>query len=441
MSVVDGRFHASVTPELRERARRELEVDNRLTKERVRLYEDSPWPGHLALPRAWGLSRFPDWEGVDYRVSGSRSLALRSTFSPRFGQAEAVEGVMDCLNRKSGGILVSGCGTGKTIMGIEVALRLGRPTCVLVHKEFLAEQWEKDIHKVCPEARVGILRRDRADTGNDYDFVLAMVQSLTSPTRQYPADWFWSFGLVICDEVHRHAAEVWQTAIQKMPAHYRLGLTATYRRADGMMPVIAGHIGDVAYELKELSAKMSPTVHFVTLTTSLEPKDYLNPWDKELNRGKLVTKLASMDNRNEAIAKILLEALKSERKVFVLSERLKQLSWMAARMQQGGVLVSDIGFFIGGKTVDQLEEAAGRRLILATYQMAQDALNRVDLDTLFLITPRADVEQSVGRILRDETVGKPRLVVDIVDKHVPPCLSLRAARARQYARLGYEVRN
>jgi len=52
---------------------------------------------------------------------------------------------------------------------------------------------------------------------------------------------------------------------------------------------------------------------------------------------------------------------------------------------------------------------------LATYAMAAEALDIKSLSILLMATPKTDITQSVGRILRVK--HKNPIVVDIVDRH------------------------
>jgi len=52
---------------------------------------------------------------------------------------------------------------------------------------------------------------------------------------------------------------------------------------------------------------------------------------------------------------------------------------------------------------------------LATYAMAAEALDIKTLNTLVMVTPKTDIVQSVGRILRTKSDSK--IIVDIVDSH------------------------
>jgi len=63
----------------------------------------------------------------------------------------------------------------------------------------------------------------------------------------------------------------------------------------------------------------------------------------------------------------------------------------------------------------QLKLSETKKIIVATYAMAAEGLDIKTLTTLILATPRTDVVQAVGRILR---VKRERpLVVDILDTH------------------------
>jgi len=64
-----------------------------------------------------------------------------------------------------------------------------------------------------------------------------------------------------------------------------------------------------------------------------------------------------------------------------------------------------------------LKESELKQVIIATYSMAAEALDIKTLTTLIMATPKTDIEQAVGRILREKH-GSP-IVVDIIDEHQP----------------------
>ena len=65
-----------------------------------------------------------------------------------------------------------------------------------------------------------------------------------------------------------------------------------------------------------------------------------------------------------------------------------------------------------------LKETETKKVVIATYAMASEGLDIKTLTTLIMATPKTDIEQSVGRILREKNEIGP-LVVDIIDSHDP----------------------
>ena len=86
----------------------------------------------------------------------------------------------------------------------------------------------------------------------------------------------------------------------------------------------------------------------------------------------------------------------------------------------------------------KLDESAKSTVILASYGMASEALDIPTLNTLFMVTPRRNIQQSVGRILRAKTETEP-LIVDIVDQ-LPSFNSQGMHRRKYYKKLNYNIK-
>jgi superfamily II DNA or RNA helicase len=78
--------------------------------------------------------------------------------------------------------------------------------------------------------------------------------------------------------------------------------------------------------------------------------------------------------------------------------------------------MTSIGFYVGGMKEEKLKESESKQLILGTYAMASEGLDIKTLTTLIMATPKSDVCQSVGRILRSKHSSP--LVVDLIDDHI-----------------------
>jgi superfamily II DNA or RNA helicase len=78
--------------------------------------------------------------------------------------------------------------------------------------------------------------------------------------------------------------------------------------------------------------------------------------------------------------------------------------------------ICTVGYYVGGMKESALKESESKQVVLATYSMAAEGLDIKSLTTLFMITPMTNIEQSVGRILRQKHEFAP-IVVDIIDTH------------------------
>ena len=87
----------------------------------------------------------------------------------------------------------------------------------------------------------------------------------------------------------------------------------------------------------------------------------------------------------------------------------------------------------------ELEQSAQKRVVIATFQLAQEGLDIPVLDTVILATPKSDIKQSIGRIMR-ETKGKLNdpLIIDLAD-HWSVFHSMYRKRCKVYLEGGFEM--
>jgi superfamily II DNA or RNA helicase len=89
-----------------------------------------------------------------------------------------------------------------------------------------------------------------------------------------------------------------------------------------------------------------------------------------------------------------------------------------------------------------LDVSATQRVILGTFAMASEGMNIPTLNTVLLATPKSNIEQSVGRILRqkkEERAVQP-MILDVVDATFMECLGQWTRRRKFYRECGYVVR-
>jgi superfamily II DNA or RNA helicase len=94
---------------------------------------------------------------------------------------------------------------------------------------------------------------------------------------------------------------------------------------------------------------------------------------------------------------------------------------------------------MGGMKEADLTASSKKQIIFATFSQAHEGLDIPTLDTVILATPKSDIIQSIGRIMR-ETDGKknnPR-IYDVVDQW-SVFFAMYNKRLRVYKQGGFNI--
>ena len=418
--------------------------------EPFRIYQESK--RKLYVPKHYGIQKWrpiqPDSTHykLDKGVAFQDRMALSFQGSLRPKQVPIVTAFLDsCISNNScnkleytsyGGIISVGCGMGKTVMALYLACELGRKTLVVVHKEFLVRQWRERILQYIPNARVGTIQGSKVDIA-DKDIVIGMLQSISM--KDYPESTFDTFGFTIIDECHHIGAEVFSRALPKIHSFYTLGLSATPKRKDGLSKVFEWYLGPYVYQVKQREERKMRIkmiyYHHNCPEYSREETTCLG----QVSMPKMITNVCTWIQRTLFMVEWILELLKNkQRNILILSDRrghLEQICQILKNRKCGEDLV---GYYVGGMKESQLESSEKKRVILATYSMASEGMDIPALNTLILASPKSDVEQSVGRILRKKHEGADPLLVDIADDF-SVFRNQAIKRKRFYHRQGFDV--
>jgi len=169
---------------------------------------------------------------------------LNSSRTPFPHQTEAVD---TWWKSKARGVVVLPTGTGKTFMAMLAIQKAARPAIVVTPTIDLLHQWHAELSQAFG-TKVGMMG------GGDYD-----IQPLTVTTYDsayiHLERWGNRFGLLVFDECHHLPGPTYAMAAIGSLAPFRLGLTATPERADGMEHSYPELIGPIVYrrEISELS--------------------------------------------------------------------------------------------------------------------------------------------------------------------------------------------
>jgi len=386
---------------------------------------------YLYLPKHFGIERFGP-VGTLRDVAKTPEWNWQFTGSLRPVQLPVVNSFL--LPEPHDGIISLHTGGGKTVCALYIASRLCVPVLVVVHNSFLRDQWVDRVKAFLPNARIGRVQADVCDV-EDKDVVIVMLQTLSM--KELNVDVFRAIGLVIVDECHHIASEVFVQALPKVTSRYMLGLSATPERKDRLMFAIHWFLGPLLYK--------SDTGDSVDTAVSVEVYEYKND-DPEFNeivmssQGMvsvpiMVNKLTACEDRTRWLCRILEDVSEGGRQILVLSDRVQHCQDILAGLSDD---VRETACILGTAVKAELraEYCQTKAILIATYSMCKEGFDVPTLNTLIMATPRPDIDQIVGRILRVEKTGRVvhPLIVDIVDPQFRRQFGMRNGlyRKRQY---------
>ncbi len=461
------------------------------------------------VPHYYGIEKYGPPK--QYKISEGLDINLIFNGKPRDYQEPVIKKfLVHCEKVKyGGGLLELHTAWGKTSASLYIATQLKKKTIVIVHKEFLMNQWIERIQHFLPEARIGKIQGPIVDT-KDKDIVLCMLQSLI--TKDYEQNIFDEFGLTIIDEVHHISSKTFSSSLFKVVTKYMLGLSATMERKDGTTDVFKMFLGDVIHkaerknenvvEVRAITYKTDDTdfneiiydyrgnpqissmisklceynrrTEFIIKTISDHicveniDKNIIKNFKENMNKNNPNCKMCN-NNNNYLIkntccncVKFCLPCVKSiqsttvsikdedgkikkskigpkcpechkglkyeqhyienpyikpisEVHTIIMSHNLNILNYIYNKFVCKNF--ASVGFYVGGMKEKELKESEKKHVILATYSMCSEGLDIPSLTTEFLITPKTDVVQIVGRILRAKHPITTPTIYDFIDSH------------------------
>ena len=368
----------------------------------------------MYVPHYYGVEHFG--KPKQLKISEGANIDIEFAGTLREGQIPVVETYVNHVKNYGygGGLLELPCAFGKTCLALNIISQLKKKTFIIVHKEFLMNQWIERIQQFLPGAKIGKIQGQIIDIENK-DIVIGMLQSLSM--KEYDAAIFESFGLTIIDEVHHISSEVFSNSLFKLVTKYMLGLSATMNRKDGTTHVFKMFLGNVIFKGKrdeERNVIVRAIDYFVN--------------DEEFNEVKtdfrgntafstMISKLCEYNRRSEFILLVLGDMLveNPKQQIMILAHNKNLLKYLYDAIDSRKM--ATVGYYVGGMKEAALKETETKQIVIATYSMAAEALDIKTLTTLIMATPKTDIEQSVGRILREKH-SQP-VVVDIIDSHDP----------------------
>lgn len=374
----------------------------------------------ICVPRYYGIENFGQPKINKLNTKELKTYNMKYLGKMRDNQKIITDKILTGLNDKNirGGLLIAGCGIGKTNMALYIMCKIKVKTLWIVHKTFLKNQIIERMTQFTnvKETDVGIIQGSKLNV--EPHVVIGTVQSIAQ--KDYDLNIFKDFDLVIIDEVHHMAAKNFSSALQKISPRYTLGITAENSRNDGLFNILNWYLGPILHYEPQKKVEQVIVKRLLYNSNDKEKFKIIYPkrhWGrKEPLLPTMITNLTEIEGRNNIILDILEYLFINNRKILFLSGRIEHLKKLKIKIIERNVKYEEeCGFYLGGMKESELEKSSNKKIIFATYEMAQEGLDIPTLNSIILSTPKTKINQAVFRILRKETYEIQPLIIDIID--------------------------
>lgn len=377
-------------------------------------------------------------------TKGSFKVDIDFKFTPS-EERDQVRSILEmnrALDQKAGGILKAFTGAGKSLMSMIIASKYKCPIGVIVSQRSMLSGWLKELKKITylEESDIGFVAGKQCDLGRPV--TIMMAQSLLNADR-YPQELFDQFGCLIVDECELFAAKVWSTIFHRFPAKYRIGMSATPFRKDGLEDVFGWHLGEVEYKAQKKGDIEKPI--FIERTIAMDVDE-----SKIQDRGtasfvKYCNFIHTWKPATYCLVEQVIKALRMDRKILILTHRKKH-PWTIKKILEECIDLdgdcdpdAKVKVLSAGPTQRDIDEAMKAEVTISTFKQLSRAYSDENLDTMFwVMQPGSNLNQPLGRLRRKDKNKLAKLREegfkrqDLVVVWISTFLDYDDKRSRQY---------
>jgi superfamily II DNA or RNA helicase len=333
-------------------------------------------------------------------------------------------------------------GGGKTRTAIGGIAKLETPTLILVASLDLAEQWRTQIGALLG-AEVGLVGDGAVDVR---PITVATVQTLARWDDRDLDAFLARFGLLVIDEAHHVASPTFRRVVGRCPAKYRLALTATPEREDGLTPVLEWFCGPVIASVRH--AELIEEGNLVDVETRELRTQFGFNYGGPDDWPRLLDALWRDNARNALIVSAVESEARAGHSVLVLTGRVEHARVLAEQLLARGVNARAlVGTMSRRERSQALQDSRdGQLSVLVATSLADEGLDLPRLSRCFLTFPAkaaGRTEQRLGRIMRPHGDKRDAVLIDVVDARVGVLRHQARKRAAVFRRVlgSAEARN
>jgi len=382
----------------------------------------------LYIPRGYifYLIQYLKGNSIPYKVSDKTTLHLELELAFKGDLREYQNQAIKDVIKYPVGVLESGTGSGKTVMGIKLIALRKQPTMVIVHTKELLNQWNERIKQ--------FLDYEPGLVGGGKDNVKPITVGIVQSVQNRIEDLKDKFGHVILDEVHRVASSTWTDVMSQFSAKYYLGLSATAYRSDGLGHAIYAFVGPKAHTvdkktLHEVGAVLKPVIVRV-------PTQFYQYYTGDYS--DIVGRLVEDEDRNKLIAKTVQQDIKQfNSAILIASDRVQHCHAIHDELERLNISSVVLTAATRNKERKDIVEGMGTgkyKVLISTMALIGEGFDCPGLHGLFIVSPikyAGKVLQVSGRVLRPEK-GKTARIYDFRDDNISMLKGMGKKRDKVY---------
>jgi len=341
--------------------------------------------------------------------------------------------------KESHGVLSAGTGSGKTVIALSIIAQRRQPTLVVVHSIELMQQWLERIETFLhiPPCESGIIGGGKYKIGET--ITVGLYQSIRKNIDKLNL----LFGHLVVDECHKCPSKTFTEAVAGMRAKYRLGLTATAYRRDGLGDLIYLTLGEQRYHIEK--APLIQTGDISEAAVICRATEFDTILDASIEYSKVIREITLDPNRNSLICTDIaseerggIQLILTDRRehAILLHDLLKHKYNLPSSVLTGTMPKNERDNIVNELTQGNITT------LIATGQLIGEGFDLPELSTLFLVTPikfKGRLIQYIGRILRPAPGKSIAAIYDYVDVNVGVLKASAALRVQIYRDEGIAV--
>lgn len=278
------------------------------------------------------------------------------------------------------GILMARPRWGKTVAACNIIANTNTSCLILVKDIMSLNQWIREI-KTFLDYDAGCMGNGKVDikpiTVGIYKTVLNNLDYM-----------YESFGMLMVDECHNSAANMYSLCINNINARINIGISGTPKRKDGRDVMMPYYFTPFLFDAKEVP---------MTTYYSIIPTDFkVNIQDVKKDWSRSITVLGQQDKYLELIAKYATKDINNGRCILLIFERVETLKKLKELIPKSELIIGST------KNREEIKSRVGKDLkCVLTTTLFDEAITIKELDTLYhcsLSNNPHKQDQRIGRI-------------------------------------------